>query len=192
MRLGQENDVKKMVSERRHNLGHADYIRLLMENQVKVVNYIQMLVQDFHDAEDIFQESAAIAWEKFDTYELGTNFAAWMVAIARNRILYYWEKRKRSVVHYSSDTLESIESHVLRKSTKDTLERLHIMKDCVEKLSPRDRELIQMRYASQTTVKKLAEQLERSVYGLYSSLSRVHVLLVECVRRHTAARERSQ
>jgi RNA polymerase sigma-70 factor (ECF subfamily) len=188
----QGNDVKKMNAERRHNLGHADYIRLLMDNQVKVVNYIQMLVQDYHDAEDIFQESAAIAWEKFDTYEPGTNFAAWMVAIARNRIMYYWEKRKRSVVHYSSDTLESIESHVLGKSSKDTLERLHIMKDCVEKLSSKDRELIQMRYASRTTVKSLAEQLERSIYGLYSSLSRIHVLLVDCVRRHTAVKERLQ
>lgn len=177
-----------MNPEDRQVLDHAEYIRCLMANQAKVVNYIQMLVQNYQDAEDIFQETAAIAWEKFGTYEPGSNFASWMVAIAQFRIMYYWRKNKHSVVHYSSDTLKLIESYVVEKPQKDTLGRLH-MRDCVEKLPPKDRDLIQMRYASGTTIKLLAEQLGRSVHGLYSSLSRIHTLLVECVQRQMAAEE---
>jgi RNA polymerase sigma-70 factor, ECF subfamily len=174
----------------KQNLDHAEYIRLLMNNQVGISTYIQSLVQNFQDAEDLFQETAAIAWEKFDEYEPGSNFTSWAIAIARYRIMYYWQKNKRSIVRYSDAAVKSIEEY-LSSATGGTSNNQSYLEDCMQKLPEQDVRLIQMRYSHKITTKAMAEELGRSIHGLYGTLSRIHLVLAECIHRHRLAEDRS-
>ena len=45
-----------------------------------------------HSAEDIVQEAAIVAFEKFDQFSPGSNFAAWMAEIVRRSALNYRRK----------------------------------------------------------------------------------------------------
>jgi RNA polymerase sigma-70 factor (ECF subfamily) len=177
------------MADKKQNLDHAEYIRLLMSHQVRISTYIQSLVQNFQDAEDIFQETAAIAWEKFDEYEPKSNFTAWAIAIARYRIMYYWQKNKRSIVHYSDAAVKSIEEY-LSTAAGGTSNNQTYLEDCMQKLPEQDVNLIQMRYSRKITIKAMAEELGRSIHGLYGTLSRIHLILAECIRRHKLAEER--
>jgi RNA polymerase sigma-70 factor (ECF subfamily) len=163
---------------------HGEYIRLLMNHQVRISTYIQALVADYQDAEDIFQETAAIAWEKFDQYESGTSFASWAMTIARFRIMYYWKRNKKSIVHFSDATMESIEHYVSSSSPQPSNESMNLsyLEECIHKLSEKDTELIRIRYSQKITIKALAEKLGRSVNGLYSTFSRIHVALADCIK----------
>lgn len=175
--------------KQKHNLDHAEYIRLLMNNQVRISTYIQTLVQNYQDAEDIFQETATIAWEKFDEYEPGSNFASWAMMIARYRIMYYWQKNKKSIVHYSDAAVKSIEDYISNTGQK-TSNNQSYLEECMQKLPVQDRSLIRMRYSRKITIKAMAEELGRSIHGLYGTLSRIHLALAECILRHKLAEER--
>ena len=178
------------MAEKNQKLDHAEYIRLLMNNQVRISTYIQSLVQNFQDAEDIFQETAAIAWEKFDEYEPNSNFTSWAMMIARYRIMYYWQKNKKSIVRYSDAAVKSIEEY-LSTATEDTSNNQSYLEACMKTLPDQDVRLIQMRYSRKITTKAMSEELGRSIHGLYGTLSRIHLILAECVRRHKLAEERS-
>lgn len=46
-------------------------------------------------AEDVLQEAAAVAWIKFDQFQDGTDFAAWMARIVRYTALNHGRARRR-------------------------------------------------------------------------------------------------
>lgn len=163
----------------------ADYLRLLMINQNQLHAYILKRIPNSSDADDIMQEVAVILWEKFDQFQLGTNFAAWATTIARNKVLNFIRKNRNDRILFSTKTIEMLDDHTSgdNQSKKGKREIESILKKCVSKLSESDRGLLQMRYSMDITIKALAGRIGRPVHGLYSSLARIHNMLVDCVRR---------
>jgi len=51
-----------------------------------VSTYFRALLCDFHQAEDLLQETAAAAAEKFTTYDPSRSFTAWVLGVARSRV----------------------------------------------------------------------------------------------------------
>lgn len=172
-----------------NKLKHDQYIRLLMTNQNKIYTYIHMLVPSVQDADDIMQETASTIWEKIDSFKPGTDFASWAVTIARFKIMNYRRLKNNSIVQYSSRTLEAIDNYA-SEHVHQELPIKEYLKDCLQMLSPKDRSLVQMRYAQSITTKALARNLGRSLHGLYSTLSRIQLLLLECIDRRKSAEER--
>ena len=171
------------------NAKHDLYIRLLMSHQNRIFTFIHMLVPGDQDAEDIMQETASTLWEKFDSFQPGSDFAAWAVTIARYKILNFRRSKKNSMVQYSSQTLEALATYASEHIKKE-LTLKDYLKECLQKLSLQDRSLVQMRYAQSNTVKAMAERLGRSPHGLQSSLSRILLSLMECIGRKKTAEER--
>ena len=52
-------------------------VALLTQHQRRIFSYIYTLVPDRTDAEDLLQEASLIICEKFDDFEVGTDFVAW-------------------------------------------------------------------------------------------------------------------
>ena len=51
--------------------------------------YFRACLRDFHRAEDLLQETAAAAAEKFTTYDPTRSFTAWVLGVARNKLLHH-------------------------------------------------------------------------------------------------------
>ena len=70
-------------------------------------------------------------------------------------------------------------------------ENLHVrqaaLAKCLGQLRPKDRALIQMRYAAGANGDKVARTLGRPANSVYQSLGRIRRVLVECVRMQLAA-----
>ena len=147
------------------------FLPLFTKNQSRIYGYIISLVGNLNDSEDIFQEAASAMWHHFDKYQDGTDFAAWGIRIARNKVIDYIRKLKQSKVFYSDETLCLISDHQSREE------------DCLSKLSAKDQTLVRMRYSQHTTTKSLAERFGRSVDGLYKAFSRIHLLLYRCIQQ---------
>lgn len=54
-----------------------EFARLFGRHARQIYSYILTLIPHWVDAEDVFQETSTIIWEKFDQYKSGTNFRAW-------------------------------------------------------------------------------------------------------------------
>ncbi len=156
------------------------FMDLIVSNQKKIFAYILSIISNHADAEDLLQETLAIMWEKFDSYEAGTDFAAWGVAIARFRILNF---RKKHKAFLSNEVIEILEQETAERL--DGLDdQLDILKECIKKLSLKDKKLLKMRYERDLTFEKIAGQFGLTASGICRAISRTHLRLTQCLRRN--------
>jgi len=73
--------------------GDKDKFRTLVrEYGLLVRGYLASRVYHLEDAEDLAQESFLIAFSKLSSYEIGTNFRAWLLSIAKYQLSNHWRK----------------------------------------------------------------------------------------------------
>ena len=167
---------------------HKAFFHLFTGNQSHIYSYILMLVRQINIADDVFQDVALAMWEHFDKYEIGTDFTAWGMRIARNKVIDYFRKNKANRIWYSDETLRLISDNRAKKN-KNNDTRIKALEKCISKLSANDKHLIQLKYSQKITTKALSERIGRSVNGLYKSLSRIHSSLYQCIQRTIAIEE---
>jgi RNA polymerase sigma-70 factor (ECF subfamily) len=146
----------------------------------QIYSYILTLTPHWADAEDVFQETSTILWQKLDDFTPGTNFLAWACQIAYYRALWFRERQKKVASPLDRQFLELVAAETLAQ--QDILEdRLLALADCMKLLVHRDRELVERAYADGTTIKDAALHLGRSPDAAYKALKRIHRELFECV-----------
>jgi RNA polymerase sigma-70 factor (ECF subfamily) len=157
-----------------------EFFRLFMRHQNRIFAYILTLVPHGADAEDIMQETACVAWEKFGTFKEGTDFAAWLKKIAFHKVM---DHRKRGGYHrviFSDDLIR-----VLAPQAEKTFEKTDIhmaaLRFCLKRLSSPDRQLLKRRYEDGLTIKAIAQEADRPVQGLYKVMIRIPNQLRRCV-----------
>jgi RNA polymerase sigma-70 factor len=159
----------------------AEFVRLLSQYSSRIFGFLLALCANRADAEDVFQNTSVVLWEKFDTYQRGTNFLAWACRIAYFEALY--DRRKSRRVKTLSDAAwEALASDAMT-TTDAREERQEVLADCLQKLRPNDRDLLHQKYFLQRTVAEIAESGAKSIYSIYRSLSRIHESLLQCMRR---------
>jgi RNA polymerase sigma-70 factor (ECF subfamily) len=53
-----------------------EFVQLFAQSSRRIYAYIRTLVPNQADAEDVFQETSKVLWEKFADYEIGTDFCS--------------------------------------------------------------------------------------------------------------------
>jgi len=165
-----------------------DFIRLFSVHQRALFLYILPLVGNTVDADEVLQETNVIMWAKREQFQPGTNFLAWGRAIARLEVFRFRRTRGSKLQFLEEDILEAVAER--SEAVSDQLEaRREALRLCLDRLRPKDRELIRMRYAAGTSGDDVARQLGRPANSVYQSLSRIRRTLAECIERRLA-RER--
>ncbi|MBN2134079.1 MAG: sigma-70 family RNA polymerase sigma factor [Sedimentisphaerales bacterium] len=166
---------------------YEQFLQLLARDQKRIRGLILSLVARPSVAEDLMQETMLVMWRKFGEFELGTDFAAWGMRIARYRVLRYCDDRRRDRLCFDVDALASIAACVEARGADP--DKLAALEACVEKLAQDDRSLLELRYHRGMTVKQIAGAVGRSVHGLYKRMARIHALLYACVTREVRGQE---
>jgi RNA polymerase sigma-70 factor, ECF subfamily len=166
----------------RFDAADCDFGRLLMEHRARIYGFIRSLVAQRADAEDLLQETASVLWRKFDEFQAGSNFLAWALQVARYEVLKFRKRQRRDSLQFSEEFLDAVAAETVEESAH-LGDMQAFLNQCLDKLSAADRELIQLRYRSDVTVKTLAAQLGRPLSTIYDSLSRIRRLLLECAQR---------
>ena len=161
------------------------FIRSFTQSQRALYLYILPLVGNPADADEVLQETNLVIWAKWQQFEEGTNFLAWVRAIARLEVFRFRRTRKQKVTFMEDNLLDLVAQRA--ESISDEVDlRQEALAACVEKLRTKDRELIQMRYAPGANGDQVAQQLGRPANSVYQSLSRIRRVLLECVRHRLA------
>lgn len=154
---------------------------LLVPNQRRIHAFILYLVPNSSDADDILQETLAEMWNKFESFEQGSNFIAWSFTIAKYKILSFRQKNKSSKVIFS-DNINSL----LEKESKESLgfvqHEIEALKGCMEKLPGKHKSYILMRYEQGLTFREIASQVGISMQAVYKSICQIHASLAHCVQ----------
>ena len=165
--------------------GHDVFLTYLSRNYKRINGFIQMMLADAADVDDLMQETVLILWKKFDTFNPDQSFAAWGIGVARHRIMKLYERQRRDRVMFRPEVLYAIAQHeeVFAKSFD---ERIQALNKCVEKLNDSDRMILYLRYHKGFSIKNMGVKLQRSAHGLYRSLKRISRMLLQCVRHRLA------
>jgi len=164
----------------------AEFVQLFTLHQRRLFLYILSQVPSPIDAEEVLQEANLVIWSKFAQFRPGTNFLAWVSQIANYEVMKYRSRKKRDRIQLSDEFLETVSRDALERA--DELEdRRRALVECMAKLRPRDRELIQQRYAPGEKGKDVAEHMGRPPNSVYQSVGRIRRALLECIQRRLAA-----
>ena len=161
----------------------ASFAKLWLQNQHALGGFVCLHVPDHHLADDIIQEVAELAAEKFEQFDQSRPFIAWLIGIARNRIAQAYRDKSRRPIVFSSEVLDSIaDAYTTMQPTDD--ERLDGLRTCMAKLSDRHRRVIDLRYARQMTSEQIANQVACSPRAVTSMLQRIRAALRKCVSQY--------
>ena len=168
-----------MDSSPRHS--QEQFSRLLVGNQRRLYGFIFTLVQDYAKTDDILQDVAELLWKKFDSFELGTDFGAWAMRVARFKVLEWRRSQQQLVLPIEEKLLSTLAAKAEQTQASADLGRQEALEDCLQRLEPRDRELIHQRYYAKDTVPRIAQQLGRTRDAVYKRLAGIHRSLEDCI-----------
>jgi RNA polymerase sigma-70 factor (ECF subfamily) len=126
------------------------------------------MVNNKDDAEDLTLEAFGKAFNRLDQYTASFAFSTWLFKIATNNCIDYI-RRKRMKVFSIDKTYQREEgseiSFELKSSSPDPEEKVmfkqefQIMVDAIEKLKPRYKELIKLRYFDELSYEEISQTL---------------------------------
>ena len=161
-----------------------EFLRLLTEHDRTLAIYVTGLVQPLQDAQDILQEGKIVMWRHFGKFKSGTNFVAWGRKILLRQILAYRRKMKhRRHGQLNEDILVLLDVEMdsaIRE--KRWVEREQALRECLRKLKPEQRELIEQRYRDEASIEKISRQTDKTETAVYQLLYRIRKALQDCVQ----------
>jgi RNA polymerase sigma-70 factor (ECF subfamily) len=169
------------------DLDREEFARLFSRNARRIYGFIMTLVFSHDDAEDVFQNTSVVLWNKFGEFQPGSNFFAWASRVAYYEVLSHMKQRRRSR-NFSEEAMELLASEAISLSDEAS-SRQEALDSCLSKLNVADRELLQERYYFQRAPKQIAALQSRSADSVYRALSRIHNMLLNCVQRYLAREE---
>jgi RNA polymerase sigma-70 factor len=164
-----------------------EFARQFSRNARRIYGFIMTLVFNHHDAEEVFQNTSVVLWNKFGDFETGSDFFAWASRVAYYEVLSLMKQRRRSRT-FSDEAIEVLATAAVAASDRSS-ERYEALEECLGRLDSDDRALLRERYFSQRAPKQIAAVQARSVHSVYRALARVHTLLLECVQRRMTREE---
>ncbi len=142
------------------------------EERDGLVRLCWLLTLDREAAADIAQEAMARAWASWDTLsDAGSNPAGWVRTVATNLSRSRWRRlRRASLLRWSP-----------YHSTSELAVSDPALLDALGELSPRQREVVVLRYWADMKLADCAEAMGVSLGSVKQHLARAHVRLGELV-----------
>ena len=161
---------------------HADMLTALLKS----------VLANRSDVDDLFQETMMVAWQRLDDFDETRAFGAWLRGIANKRVLAH--HRKRAGISYDPVALERVDLRLAQLSARqgDTwLEKLQVLRACVDSLPKHYRKVVELRYFHQQAVRQVSKIMELSDAAVKKRSQRARLLVRDCIRRKLSPAEAS-
>jgi RNA polymerase sigma-70 factor (ECF subfamily) len=163
----------------------------------RLYNFAHWLTRNRDEAEDLVQETYFKASRGFSSFELGTNFRAWMYRILRNTFLTSCAGLKATVTLPTGDPEEeegpelavefvTPETILIDRSNSDLIERE------INELPVHFREVLLLCEVEEMSYQEIAETLSVPIGTVMSRLSRARNRLRDGLRQRMSVGSRSE
>jgi RNA polymerase sigma-70 factor, ECF subfamily len=157
----------------------TEFVALISRHQAGVWRYLRLLGCESALADDLTQETfLAVLEEPFDDYAPAAS-AAYLRTIARRKFAQHCERNR--VKYGDLDAAESVWAEIARDDSGQA--QLEALDHCLEKLAPRTRKALELRYASQASREDIAREIGLSEDGAKNLIQRAKEALRECIER---------
>lgn len=181
----------ELVKDALDNGNQRAYAQLMERYRDSVYFMLLKMVKNKDDADDLTIEAFGKAFKRLQQYSPQFAFSTWLFKIATNNTIDFLRKQKTNtysidkafegddgsemIFELKSDGLTP-EEKIIRK------EKLKHMRIVVEKLKPRYRQLIELRYFEELSYEEIATKLEMPLGTVKAQLFRAKDLLQEIMK----------
>jgi RNA polymerase sigma-70 factor (ECF subfamily) len=162
------------------------YTEIMGRYKDSVYYMLLKMVNNSDDAEDLTIETFSKAFKRLDQYTPQYAFSTWLFKIASNNCIDFIRRKRIRAVSidqgYSNEDGETIEISI-KDSVLDPAEamqkeeRIQKMREIVDKLKPRYRKLVEMRYFDEMAYEEIAEITGVSLGTVKSRIARARAKL---------------
>jgi len=167
------------------------YAELLGRYRDSIYFMLLKMVNNPSDAEDLTIEAFGKAFRHIDQYTPNFAFSTWLFKIATNNCIDFIRRKRGSTISLdqSLDEDESITpSDTIRSDSPDpemTMireQKVKALRDIVNKLKPRYRKLVELRYFEELSYEEIAGELNLPIGTVKAQLFRARELLSNILR----------
>lgn len=163
-----------------------DFLRHVLSERQKLLAYIRSIVRRRDLAEDLFQDVCVLALQKRHEIADVTHLAGWLRVSARQLAMNAIRKHGHREQLLGDRIHELMETRWQRLDGVEGSALGEALEHCLGRLGGPARDLLRARYAEGVSSGQLAKRLGRPVGSLYTTLSRIHKALAQCVIERVA------
>lgn len=159
-----------------------EFIRLLTGSQRELRAFVFGLVAHQVDVDDLLQEVNMALWRKRHLYDSDQKFVRWATGFAALEVRSFRSRSAKSRLWYNDSAVDALagEWPQVGSFADDCREALA---NCLQKLSHKERRVIEHRYTKGLSVKEIAAETDKPASTVYKILGRAHEFLSKCVKR---------
>lgn len=156
------------------------FVQLFAQNRLKIFTYIQSLLPNRADAEDVFQRCSLLLWKKFGDFDTERDFFPWACGVAYYEVRNFLRVAARDRMQFDESLIESL-SERRGLLTSRLQDRVEALKDCLAQLNPNDQTLLSSAYEEGVSFDRLAQERKLTIQSFYNRLSMLRKRLFHCV-----------
>jgi RNA polymerase sigma-70 factor (ECF subfamily) len=168
-------------------LNSQQIVQTLLTVRTRISAAIWLIVRDAQAAEDIFQDVSVKALSADVKFDREPQLISWAQITARHQALNWLRSRKKHSVSLDDSVLELMEAEWARESQRPEGERIEALRQCLEALPNRSRQMIRLRYFEEQPCAEVARALGVKLDAVYQRLTRLHRALGQCIQERLAA-----
>lgn len=141
--------------------------------------YSRAICGDYHQAQDVVQETALIAYRNLNHLFPEADFASWLKAIARRQAL----AARRQLVKRNLFTEEALEAAYCDPTFEGVAPEREALSKCLDGLDTRAGQLVRRHYFEGQKLQQLSEAMSLNLNTVKTLLYRARLALQDCVRQ---------
>lgn len=153
---------------------------LLREHRRGLKAYLLTIVQDYHLAEDILQETSAIVAEKWEHEEI-RDFWAYSREVARRQALLAIRRSHNQPIPLTEEALDVVYAAFEEFGRDIDDSRVKALKICLQKLPQRWMKILNLRYWKGEKINSIALKLNIHANVISVTINRAKSRLADCV-----------
>ncbi len=181
----------KLVRRALEEADQRAYAELMGRYRDSVYYMLLKMVNNKDDAEDLTVEAFGKAFKRLSQYTPNFAFSTWLFRIATNNCIDFIRRKRKNtfsidqpieddeggemVMDLRSEALDP-EEHIMKK------QKIIMLRELVDKMKPRYRTLIEMRYFQELSYEEIADQLELPLGTVKAQLFRAREFLFNVLK----------
>jgi RNA polymerase sigma-70 factor (ECF subfamily) len=181
----------KLVQKALHEKDQKAYAELMERYREPIYFMLLKMVNNKDDADDLTVEAFGKAFRRLDQYTPQFAFSTWLFKIATNNCIDYIRKKRIKAISIDQG-FQTDDGDTIEISVKDSVldpaemlqkeERIRKMRTIVDKLKPRYRRLVEMRYFDEMAYEEIAEELKLPLGTVKAQLFRAREFLFQMMK----------
>lgn len=168
------------------------YAELMARYRDSIFFMLLKMVNNKDDAEDLTIEAFGKAFKRLHQYTPNYAFSTWLFKIASNNCIDFIRRKKNSTMYSIDKPIDNGEGDELTIDLKsETLDpeqkiirkqKMIMMREVVEKLKPRYRQLVELRYFQELSYEEISVQLDLPLGTVKAQLFRAREFLYQIMK----------